>query len=169
MSIAIENIDRLKEAGFKENQAKALVVLFKEKGQAIDLASINNKILSLKNEMIMWIVGLLIVNSGFLFAVLNQRINSFEGSLNQRIDSFEGSLNQRITSSETSLNQRVASSETSLNQRIASSETSLNQRITNIKDSLEKDIAENRVLIQENKVLIQKILDNQNKVNTRSD
>ena len=122
MSTAIENIDRLKEAGFKENQAKALAVLFEEKGPSLDLSSINNKITSLKGDMIMWMVGLLIVAISFLFTVLNQRITSLE--------------------------------------------TSVNQRITDIKDLLEKDIAENRVLIQENKVLIQKILDNQNKFQT---
>lgn len=54
----------------------------------------------------------------------------------------------------TVLNQRV----NDINQRITLVETSLNKRM----DSIEKDIAENRVFIQENKILIQKVLDNQN-------
>ena len=81
-------------------------MLFEEKGQVLDLSSINSKIMSLKGDIIMWMEGLLIVTSGFLFTILNQRI-------------------------------------------------------TDVKDFLEKDIAEN-------KVLIQKILDNQNKANIRS-
>ena len=39
----------------------------------------------------------------------------------------------------------------------------LDQRITTIESSLKADIADNKILIQENKVLIQKVLDNQNR------
>ena len=70
-----------------------------------DFGSINKyylttQITSLKNEMIMWMVGLLIVVSGFLFMVLNQSIDSVETHLSQRINTLETSLNQRIGSLE---------------------------------------------------------------------
>ena len=138
MDTAVKSINRLKEAGFKEDQAKVIAALLEEKERISDLGSINKyylstQIISLKNEMIMWMVGLLIVVSGFLFMVLNQRINSAETSLNQRMGSVETSLNQRIDD---------------INQRI----DDVNQRI----GSLEKHISENRTLIQQ-------VLDNQNK------
>ena len=124
MDTAIKSINRLKEAGFKEDQAKVIAALLEEKERINDLGSINKyylsaQIISLKNEMIMWMVGLLIVISGFLFMILNQRIGSVETSLNQRIGSVETSLNQRIDD--------------------------VNQRIS----SLEKGISENRALIQQ--------------------
>lgn len=135
MNTASKSIDRLKEAGFKEDQAQVLVTLLEKEEYTKGLNPVNeyylnSQITGLKNEMIMWMVGLLIVFSSFLFVVLSQRITASETALNQRVDSLEASLNQRIDSLETSLNQRI--------------------------DGLEKDIAENRVLIR-------KILDNQNK------
>ena len=82
-----------------------IAALLEEKERRSDLGSINKyylrtQIISLKNEMIMWMVGLLIVVSGFLFMVLNQRIDSAEASLNQRINTLETSVNQRIDSLE---------------------------------------------------------------------
>ena len=113
MDTAAKSINRLKEAGFKEDQAKVIAALLEEKERISDLGSINKyylstQIISLKNEMIMWMVGLLIVVSGFLFMVLNQRINSAETSLNQRIDDVNqrlGSLEKHISENRTLIQQ----------------------------------------------------------------
>ena len=113
MDTAVKSINRLKEAGFKEDQAKVIAALLEEKERISDLGSINKyylstQIISLKNEVIMWMVGLLIVVSGFLFMVLNQRINSAETSLNQRIDDVNqrlGSLEKHISENRTLIQQ----------------------------------------------------------------
>lgn len=114
--------DKKIEDRLKKFEKKILEAVSKEKEHSTYSAPITKGDLkSLKSEMLMWMIGILIGFCTLIFWVIGNNHNA----LSQRI----GDIGQRIDDT---------------NQRIIMIETSLNKRI----DSLEEDIKENNSLIQ---------------------